>query len=250
MALSVLVLHGPNLAAIAREEVNPLLQQRAPAGVTFTFVQANGEEGLLDGLHAHAASVDAVLVNPGVLAPTAFALAEGLSLVALPAVEVLLAVPRGKSALTGVVRAQLQGGVEVYLEGLTALGAPAAKRPGRGAGKRTQTSPPPVAKTLGRSAAAALERSPATPRGKSIGRRGGSAASGGLSTDEVRRQLTLRLQGKVDAVSLARWARESYARLDTAAPASRDVLEDALLTLMAAKADDTALVALLAKLQA
>ena len=241
MSLTVLVLHGPNLATRAREELNPLLQARDATGVTLVFAQANGEEGMLDLLHANAGVADAVVVNPGVLAPTAWGLAEALTQLALPAVEVLLRAPRGPSALTGVVKAHLQGGAEVYAEALSML--------------VTTRGVKSIGRATGRAAAAPVQ----AKGGKSIGRRSGSTVkertlgraprADVLTREAVCKQLTARLQGTIDAVALARWARESYARLNGITDGAREPIEDALLTLMSAKADDTVLVALLARLQ-
>lgn len=245
MTLHVLVLHGPNLAARAEAELDPLLETAADAlGATLLTTQANGEEGLLDALHAHAGEVDAVLVNPGVLAPTAHALAEGLKLVGLPAVEVLISKPRAPSVLSGSVKASFTG-VEGFARALASLaGTTVAPK------KKTAVAAPPparVGKSIGRRAAPVVTGKVESKTTKSIGRRSvsGNLASG-IGPATLREKITLRLKGKLDAASLAQWARTAYGSANDLESA----MEDALLTLMSpAKADDSTLVALLAKLQ-
>lgn len=271
MTLSLLVLHGPNLARLADEDIDPRLESRADElELSLTIVQANGEAGLLDALHAHAETIDAVLVNPGALAPTAFALAEGLQMLGLPAVEVLLqplAAERGQSSLTSVVKAQVHGrGVAGYLDALERLvkEVPAGKNVKRRA-PAPKVTPPPAGrgKTIGRKVVAP----PASPpvagaaRGKTIGRAGRDEkksapktrpAAGGLTRAQVGERIRARLDGREDAAALATWARDTWAALQRGAecePGAKDTIENVLLTLMAgAKATDAILVAQLAKL--
>lgn len=279
MALSVLVLHGPNLSLLAEDEIDPRLEARADElSVELITVQSNGEQGLLDALHEHAKDVDAVLVNPGALASYAWALAEGLQQSALPAIEVLLKAldpARGPSSLTGVVKQQLHGlGVDGYVRALELLvpagAAPAApeeeeeveapvqrKSLGRG------SKPTPVAvarggKSIGRKPAApAAVTSPAS-RGKTIGRGAPKEAApaksvGGLTRAQVRERIAQRLKGKTSAEALASWARETWSALQKGAAVevgAKETIENVLLTLMAgAKASDAMLVAQMAKLE-
>jgi 3-dehydroquinate dehydratase-2 len=266
---SLLVLHGPNLARVAAEEIDPLLESRAEAlELELTIVQSNGEPGLLDALHAHAGEVDAVLVNPGVLAPTVFALAEALQLLELPSVEVLLkplAAERGPSSLASVVRAQVHGkGVDGYAEALELLvqATPPATREKQGAPARV--TPPPAArsKTIGRKVAPpAASPPPATtsgPRGKTIGRGSKPQPSApplptsALTRAQVIERINRRMKGDDTPDALAAWARETWTALQRGAACeagAKDALENVLLTLMAgAKATDAILVAQIAKL--
>jgi hypothetical protein len=197
-----------------------------------------------------------VLVNPGVLAPGCFALAEGLRLVGVPAVEVLLdALPaaRGPSALADVVKAQVHAkGADGYLEALALLVEEKSSRSSRTrvevdadedeeeevaaprarAGKtvgRSRAEPEPAArsgKTIGRrSAAPEPQGAPAT--GKTIGRgaraeaaaaRAATSPAGLLTRAAVREQVTLRLQGRITPEALAAWARERWTALQADAP--------------------------------
>jgi 3-dehydroquinate dehydratase len=281
MALSVLVLHGPNLSLLAADEIDPRLEARAEElSVELITVQSNGEQGLLDALHEHAADVDAVLVNPGALASYAWALAEGLQQSALPAIEVLLKAldsARGPSSLTGVVTQQLHGlGVDGYVRALELL-VPAGAAPvtaddveedsveapvvRKSLGRGARSAPAAVArggKSIGRKPAAAVAPASPASRGKTIGRGApkeavASKKVGGLTRSQVRERIAQRLNGKTSAEALASWARETWTGLQKGAAVeagAQDTIENVLLTLMAgAKASDAMLVAQMAKLE-
>lgn len=241
MTLSVLVLHGPNLAALAADQLDDALQTRASElGVKLTIEQRNGEEGLLDVLHAQASSHDAVLVNPGVLAPRAFALAEGLQQVGLPTVEVLLTKPMSKSALSGAVLRQIHGdGVDGYLEGLEQLAGEGVRTRGGGAGvKRAVTAKKMKTigrKTLGRSAPRTTEKHSRIA----------------VTRAQVRERIKERLRGSVTPAALSSWARETWAALQGGAVAESGheaQIDSVLLALMTPRADDAGLISLMARL--
>ena len=278
---SILVLHGPNMTLKGVDALDDALQARAEElELTLTTLQANGEAGLLDALHAEADGVDGVLVNPGVLAPAAWALAEALSLLRKPAVEVLLEAPaaqRGPSALTGVVLAQVHGkGADGYLEALgrlkTRLGsgeaAPAGdeaapapvRRVGRARllGKGPLPPPPPptrTLKTLGKKPVTVPAPAP-PPAAKSLGRKVAGApapAFAGLTREQVKKKLAARLAGTLSPAELATWARGEWSALQKGGPCEpgwKDRLDGVLLTLMGAtRASDDLLLAQLAKLE-
>lgn len=257
MAFRLLVLHGPNMNLLGQADIDAQLEARAGRlGVELDIVQAHHEGGLLEALHDAAGEVDAVLVNPGALAPQAFSLAEALRLVGLPSAEVLLSsVPetRGPSALTGVVTVQLHGkGAQGYLEALERLAggstsarvkveadeaedgeAETATRAGKSIGRRgaapaATSAPARGGKTIGRKSAAATEApgaAAAGPVGKSIGRGpaekrapASPAATALLTRAKVKEQITLRLKGQLAADSLAAWAREQWSALQRDVP--------------------------------
>jgi 3-dehydroquinate dehydratase II len=281
MALSVLVLHGPNLSLLAEDEIDPRLEARADElSVELITVQSNGEQGLLDALHEHAEDVDAVLVNPGALASYAWALAEGLQQSALPAIEVLLKAldpARGPSSLTGVVKQQLHGlGIDGYVRALELLVPAVAAPPAvedeqeeeveapvlrKSLGRGAKPAPAAVArggKSIGRKLAAAAAATSPASRGKTIGRGAPKEAAparsvGGLTRAQVRERIAQRLKGKTSAEALASWARETWTGLQKGAAVevgAKDTIENVLLTLMAgAKASDAMLVAQMAKLE-
>ena len=266
MSFSVLVLHGPNLSLLADEEIDPRLEKRASElGVELTLIQSNGEQGLLDALHEAAETIDAVLVNPGALAPIAYALAEGLQQAGVPVVEVLLkalATERGPSALTGIARQQVHGlGVDGYLRGLELL-VPEGKQPHERTAEAEEEDEeaqraPVRGKSIGRKAAVAAT---VPARGKTIGR-GGPAEkktaapalpTTALTRTQVRDRVKQRLKGEESPEGLAQWARQTWSGLQRGAPCeagAKETIENVLLTLMAgAKASDQVLVAQMAKL--
>jgi len=244
MAFCVLVLHGPNLSLLAAEEIDPRLEARASElGVELLVVQSNGEQGLLDALHAEADKADAILVNPGALAPMAFALAEGLQMLNLPVVEVLLKtlVPeRGPSSLTGVVKQQVHGlGVDGYVRGLELL-VPEGKPAMEQEEEEQDEVEAPKGKTIGRGAAPE-KKAPVA-----------SVPTTTLTRSQVSERIKRRLKGQETAEALAQWARETWTGLQRGAgceAGAKDTIENVLLTLMAgAKASDAMLVAQMAKL--
>lgn len=289
MAFRLLVLHGPNVNLLGQADIDRQLEVRAEAlDVELEIVQAHHEGGLLEALHDASGEVDAVLVNPGVLAPHAWALAEGLRLVGLPSAEVLLSAPgRGPSALAEVVKHQVHGrGAQGYLEALEQLvgargaSAPAkaaeaegeadeavesAPRRGKSIGRKGSAAaevaaPARAGKTIGRKAPAAEASAPAAsgPVGKSIGRAAAekpsraAEASSLLTRAKVKEQITLRLKGQLAPEVLAGWAREQWSALQRdvpCEPGAKETLDTVLLTLMAgAKAGDHVLLAQIAKL--
>lgn len=274
MSFSVLVLHGPNLSLLAEEEIDPLLRERASRfDVELVVVQANGEQGLLDALHEHREQMDAVLVNPGALAPLAFALAEGLQMSGLPVVEVLLkalAPERGASALTGVVKQQVHGlGVDGYVRALELL---APESPGKALGGDDESEedvhqgktayravPSLPGKSIGRKPAPPVAEA-AAARGKTIGRAPPAenrttvapAWKVPITRGQVSERIKRRLKAEESAEALAQWAREQWTAIqrgDPCEPGAKETIENVLLTLMAgAKASDQVLVAQMAKL--
>lgn len=269
MSFSVLVLHGPNLSLLAADEIDPRLERRASElGVELIVVQSNGEQGLLDALHEEAESVDAVLVNPGTLAPTAWSLAEGLQMIGLPVVEVLLKTmspERGTSTLTGVAKQQVHGlGVDGYVRALELLVPERKQNAAAHAEDEADASPVsksagPRGKSIGRRAAAPAA-AVAPTRGKTIGR--GPATEKKaiaskvpttlLTRTQVRDRVKRRLKNEETAEGLAQWARETWTGIQRGAPCeagAKETIENVLLTLMAgAKASDQVLVAQMAKL--
>lgn len=284
MAFSVLVLHGPNLSLLAEEQIDPRLEARASElGVELLVVQSNGEQGLLDALHEEAEQVDAILVNPGALAPIAFSLAEGLQMLGLPVVEVLLkalAPERGLSSLTGVVQQQVHGlGVDGYVRGLELLVPEGTASLAAAEEAEEEDEPAPRGKSIGRAPSKSAAPVPAPSRGKSIGRKSAAASApvepvkgktigrGAapekkalapavpttlLTRGQVSERIKRRLKNQETAEGLAQWARDTWTGLQRGAPCeagAKDTIENVLLTLMAgAKASDQILVAQMAKL--
>ena len=102
-AMSILVLHGPNLNLLGTREPDvygqttlaqidaDLAQIAAEAGVLLACLQSNHEGALIDRIHA--ARTDGtrfMLINPGGLTHTSVALRDALAGVAIPFIEVHL----------------------------------------------------------------------------------------------------------------------------------------------------------------
>jgi 3-dehydroquinate dehydratase-2 len=101
MAVTLLVLNGPNLNLLGTRDPDPYgtaslgtietkLGQAFPE-VTFSFRQANGEGVLVDHLHAaHEQTLDGVVFNPGGYTHTSVALRDAVAAIDPPVVEVHL----------------------------------------------------------------------------------------------------------------------------------------------------------------
>jgi len=181
------------------------LEQRArELGLSTESVHANGEAGLLEALLERSADLHGVIVNPGSLAPIAYALADALEALELRAVEVQLGHEtrsRGKSALRRVVDKQFHGhGAEGYFKALASFSeattasseakvtdaaepesseAPNEETPARQANGKTIGRRKPAAenpapgKSIGRAKpATTANTNDDGPKGKSIGRSG------------------------------------------------------------------------------
>lgn len=98
-ALTVLVVHGPNLNLLGLREperygtatldaVDAMLRARAgELGVTVDTFQSNHEGAILDRLHAARGAADGIVINPGGLTHTSVCLRDALLGVSIPAVE-------------------------------------------------------------------------------------------------------------------------------------------------------------------
>lgn len=99
---SILVLNGPNLnmlgirepgvyGVMTLKEIEDGLREVASGlGVQLRFFQSNHEGALLDEIHAAYGRDDGIIINPGALTHTSYALKDGLAAAGLPAVEVHL----------------------------------------------------------------------------------------------------------------------------------------------------------------
>lgn len=134
-----LVLHGPNLNLLGErpgdapdqslKALNVLLRGKVRAlGGTVRILQTNHEGALLDALHRHRGWMDAVVINPGALAHSSYALRDAIAAVGKPTYEVHLGDPRKRDAfrrtfvLGDVCAGRVLGlGYGSYLQALEAL---------------------------------------------------------------------------------------------------------------------------------
>lgn len=139
MAQHILVLHGPNLNLLGTREpaiyghqtlddINGRLLEVATAeGARLQAFQSNHEGALIDRIHAAGAEgVDFILINAGAYTHTSVALADALSGVAIPYVEVHLSNVHKREAFRH--HSYLSAQAQAVIAGLGASGYEAALR--------------------------------------------------------------------------------------------------------------------------
>lgn len=139
-ALSILVLHGPNLnllglrepgiyGSLTLAEINRLLESKAmELQAEVSSVQSNHEGVLVDAIHGALGKYQGIVINAGAYTHTSVALRDAIAGVNLPTVEVHLSNIyrredfRHHSHIAPVVIGQVSGfGTQSYLLGLQAL---------------------------------------------------------------------------------------------------------------------------------
>jgi 3-dehydroquinate dehydratase II len=102
VGMRVLVLHGPNLNLLGDREpdvygsqtladVNEVIAAVASdLDVDITCEQHNGEGEIIDALHAARMQYDAVVINPGAYGHYSYAIADAITAIGIPVIEVHL----------------------------------------------------------------------------------------------------------------------------------------------------------------
>jgi len=100
--MKILVLNGPNLNMLGIREPEIygketledikayILEQTENEDVELTFYQSNHEGALIDKIHEAHSAFDGIVINPGAYTHYSYAIADALSSVKTPAVEVHL----------------------------------------------------------------------------------------------------------------------------------------------------------------
>ena len=266
--MNILIVHGPNLNLLGEAKGDPCsyaeLNTRLAAlagelGASVKIVQSNHEGVLIDTIQAERHWADALLVNPGALTHTSYALRECLRIVNHPAIEVHLEdirrreTWRRKSVIKDVCLAQVMGkGLESYLDGLERLvsgkyrGAKKGRAPAAKPTAAKPAAPAKTAKTIGRTVPVAdpgkLLRhaaQAAAPRLAKTHGKGAEAPSEGLvktgiQRSAVRDRIAALLGRKISPGALATWAREQWLNLERGAATEigqRELLSEALQAL-------------------
>jgi 3-dehydroquinate dehydratase-2 len=148
MDSSVLVLNGPNLNLLGTREpdiygsetladIQAKVERRGrERGLGIDFRQSNAEHQLIEWIHAAKGTAAGIILNAGAFTHTSIAIADALSGVALPVVEVHLSniykrEPfRHHSHISRVAEGVICGfGSDSYLMGVDAMASLLARRP-------------------------------------------------------------------------------------------------------------------------
>jgi 3-dehydroquinate dehydratase-2 len=149
----LLLVNGPNLnllgtrepglyGSVTLAEIEELVTTTAASsGLDVRAVQSNHEGVLIDAIHAARTDCAAIVINPAALTHTSVALADALSAVALPVVEVHLTnvhrreAFRHHSYVSGVAEMVIAGaGAQGYVYAVDFLARHLSGRPARSAG--------------------------------------------------------------------------------------------------------------------
>ena len=137
--MRILVIHGPNLnllgtrepeiyGTVTLEEIDRQLQAAAASiSATLRSIQSNHEGEIIDALHAARNDTDVVIINPGAYTHYSYAIADAISAIGVPAIEVHLSniyareTFRKTSVVAPVCAGSIAGfGVQSYLLALRA----------------------------------------------------------------------------------------------------------------------------------
>lgn len=100
--MRILVIHGPNLnllgtrepdvyGTVTLDEINRDLEAAAASiSATLRTLQSNHEGEIIDALHAARDEVDRIIINPGAYTHYSYAIADAISAIGVPTIEVHL----------------------------------------------------------------------------------------------------------------------------------------------------------------
>jgi len=136
--MNILILNGPNLNLLGKRE--PIIYGTSSfedylitlkekyTGVNFTYFQSNIEGELINKIHEYGYSYDGMIFNAGAYAHTSIAIADAISAVTTPCIEVHISNVAGRepyrhtSYLTPVCKGLIMGfGLNVYELAVIAL---------------------------------------------------------------------------------------------------------------------------------
>lgn len=137
--MKILIIHGPNLnllgtrepdiyGSITMEEINNSLKETGQSlGVEIECFQSNHEGEIIDKIQSGRGNFDALVINPGAYTHTSIAIADAISAVDIPTIEVHISNIhnreefRQKSFIAKAAVGQITGfGKNSYLLGLRA----------------------------------------------------------------------------------------------------------------------------------
>lgn len=139
-ALTVLVIHGPNLNMLGKrepgiyggetmEDINlRLINMGEKRGLTVEVFQSNYEGAIIEKIHQAADGCNGMIINPGAYTHTSIAIRDALAMLSIPIIEVHISniykrEPfRHHSLIADVVTGQISGlGARGYSMALEAL---------------------------------------------------------------------------------------------------------------------------------
>lgn len=140
--MRILVIHGPNLnllgtrepeiyGTVTLEEIDRrLAADAASISATLRSLQSNHEGEIIDALHAARDQADVVIINPGAYTHYSYAIADAISAIGVPTIEVHLSniyareAFRKTSVIAPVCAGSIAGfGAQSYLLALRAAAA-------------------------------------------------------------------------------------------------------------------------------
>jgi len=137
--MRLLVIHGPNLNLLGERQpeiygaqtladIDAMIAQTAQSlGIQVTSVQHNAEEAIVNALHDARKNCDGVIINPGAFTHYSIAIADAISAIRIPVIEVHLSNIaareefRSRSVIASVCAGSITGfGANSYLLALHA----------------------------------------------------------------------------------------------------------------------------------